>query len=262
MSLSVVVRGPEGLVFAADSRSLLDLTLPTGSTIPVSFDATNNLLTFDKPHNFVAAVTYGLGGIGDRSVSSFVPEIEARIATEGRLSVQEYSARLSGFFMEVWDNRPELKNYTGLPITFLVGGFNEGELYGRAYELHIPFKPEPLELPQTGINWGGQKELVERLILGYDPALAELLSEAWPLTEEHVKAMPEIAQPLWLKFPLHAMGLQGYVDLAIFLIRTTIETQRLALYVRGCGGPIDVATITRRDGLRYVQRKEVEGESY
>lgn len=261
MSLSIIVRGPEGLVFAAESRSLLDLTLPNGSTVPINFDATNKLLTFDKPHNFVAAVTYGLGGIGDKSVHSFTPEIEAEIASEGRMSVEKFSKKLSSFFMKEWNKRPELRNYNGMPMTFLVGGFNEGELYGRAYELHIPFKPEPTELPQIGINWGDQRELVDRLVKGYDPNLPQRLSEVWPLTEEQVKAMPEIAQPLQLNFPLAMMGLQGYVDVAKLLIRTTIETQRLTACIRGCGGPIDVATITRRDGLRYVQCKEIEGEN-
>lgn len=262
MSLSVIVRGPEGLVIAAESRSLVPFTLPNGSTIPINFDGTNKLLTFDYPHNFVAAVTYGLGGIADRPVYSFMPEIEATLATEERMPVQEFSRKLSSFFVNEWDNRPELKNYTGMPITFLVGGFNEGELYSHTYEMHIPFKPEPNELPQIGINWGGQRELVDRLVKGYDPALTEHLSKAWPLTEEHVKDMPAIAQPLEVVFPLGAMGLQGYVDVAILLIRTTIETQRLALYLRACGGHIDVATITRREGLRYVQRKEIEGEIY
>jgi hypothetical protein len=109
------------------------------------------------------------------------------------MPVEEFARKLSDFFMNEWNSRPELKNCTGTPITFLVGGFNEGELYGHTYEMHIPFKPEPTELPQLGINWGGQSEFVDRLLIGYDPALPEHLSRAWPLTEEQVKAMPTIA---------------------------------------------------------------------
>ena len=49
------------------------------------------------------------------------------------------------------------------------------------------------------------------------------------------------------------------VDLAIFMIRTTIEAQRLTVGLRGTGGPIDVAVITR-GGMRFVQKKEIKGE--
>lgn len=63
-----------------------------------------------------------------------------------------------------------------------------------------------------------------------------------------------------MPIPLQAMPLQDCVDLAIFFIRTTAEAQRLTFGIRGVGGPIDVATITRREGLRFVQRKKVVGE--
>ena len=259
MSLGINVRGPEGLVFAAESRTTVDWPTPAGP-VRINFDATNKLLTFKEPHNFVAAVTYGLGGIGNRSAYSFVPEIEAELASESRISVEEFSKKLSDFFMNQWNKIPELKDYKGAPMTFIMGGFNEGEPYGSAYEMFIPNNPEPVELPPFGITWGGQRELVDRLIKGYDMTLPQKLSEALSLTEEQKNALPEIMAPLEIIFPLPAMALQDYVDAAILLIRTTIETQRLTAGIRGCGGPIDVATITQRDGLKYVQQKEVVGE--
>ena len=57
-----------------------------------------------------------------------------------------------------------------------------------------------------------------------------------------------------------AMALQDCIDLAIFGIRWTIGAQALSVEVRGCGGPIDVGVITRRDGLRFVQRKKLVGD--
>ncbi|MGA3198805.1 MAG: hypothetical protein ABSD89_05305 [Halobacteriota archaeon] len=259
MSLGINVRGPEGLVFAAESRSTVDWPAPDGP-IHINFDATNKLLTFKEPHNFVGAVTYGLGGIGNRSAYSFVPEIEAELALESRMSVEEFSKRLSSFFMSQWNKIPELKGYGGPPMIFITGGFNEGEPYGHAYEMFVPNKPEPNELPQFGITWGGQADLVHRLIKGYDIKLVQQLAEAWSLTEDQVNSVPEIAEPLELIFPLAAMALQDYVDAAILLIRTTIEAQRLTAVIRGSGGPIDVATITQRNGLQHVQQKEVMGE--
>jgi hypothetical protein len=53
------------------------------------------------------------------------------------------------------------------------------------------------------------------------------------------------------------MALQDCVDLAVTLIGTTVSIQRLAVEVRGVGGPVDVVTITRTEGLQPIQFKEV-----
>jgi hypothetical protein len=63
-----------------------------------------------------------------------------------------------------------------------------------------------------------------------------------------------------LQVAIQAMALQDAVDLAVFLIRATIDGQQLSVGVRGCGGFIDIATVTRREGLGFVQRKQLRGE--
>jgi 20S proteasome alpha/beta subunit len=60
---------------------------------------------------------------------------------------------------------------------------------------------------------------------------------------------------------IEAMALQDCVDLAIFFIRTTISAQRLTVGIRGVGGPIDVAVITKEEDLRFVQKKKITGEA-
>jgi len=70
----------------------------------------------------------------------------------------------------------------------------------------------------------------------------------------------ETVSALELSVPREAMALQDCIDLAIFGIRSTISAQALSLEVRGCGGAIDVAVITRRDGLCFIQRKALVGD--
>jgi hypothetical protein len=43
-------------------------------------------------------------------------------------------------------------------------------------------------------------------------------------------------------------------------MKTTISAQNLTMGVRGVGGSIDVAVITRREGVAIIQRKELVGE--
>jgi hypothetical protein len=59
------------------------------------------------------------------------------------------------------------------------------------------------------------------------------------------------------------MSLGDCVDLAKFLIHTTIDTLRFSLgVIRGCGGPVDVTTITAQAGLSFVQRKEPDSSGW
>lgn len=53
------------------------------------------------------------------------------------------------------------------------------------------------------------------------------------------------------------MPLQDCVNLATLFIKTTIETQSLTVGLRGCGGAIDVAIITRNSYLKFIKKKEI-----
>ena len=69
-----------------------------------------------------------------------------------------------------------------------------------------------------------------------------------------------VQEPSVVRIPDDTAPVQDCVDLATFLIRTTMTLQGLAIGVRGVGGPIDVAVITPTVGLEYVQRKNIHGE--
>ncbi len=259
MTLSIVIRGPDGLVFASESRTTVDWPEPlsNGSKPTFFHDASHKLLTLKKPNNFVAAVTSGIGAIGDRSIHSFIPDIEAKI--KGEIAVENFAKLLSNFFKAKWMATPELTELKNASMDFLIGGFNKKETDSRVYGVSIPNQPKPIEL-QNGVIWIGQKEISNRLVKGYPILFPKLLSEKLSLNEEQVKSILNVLKPFELIFPWSGMGLQGYVDVAMLLMHTTIETQRLTVCKRMCGGPIDVATITRKDGLHYVQVKEITAE--
>jgi hypothetical protein len=80
------------------------------------------------------------------------------------------------------------------------------------------------------------------------------------MNEEQKGLLKQQLQQISMQLPFQLLPLQDCVDLAIFLIRATIDAQRLSVVLRGVGGPIEVATITRREGFRYIQRKDIVGE--
>jgi len=262
MSLGIIIKGPEGLVLAAESRITLTVISAKGKELAVSFDNARKVLQFPSPHNFVGAVTYGLGGIGLRSAYSFLPELQSTLPKK-RVSVEAFAEKLSKFFVQQW-KKAMPKTFKGPPLTFVVGGFNPEEAYGRVYLIEIPRAPKPKEMHpgmnQFGVTWGGQREIVDRLIRGYDERAMVSIVKKLKLTKEQVNDLRKELLPLEMPIPAQILPLQDCVDLAAFFIKTTIEAQRLTVGIRGCGGPIDVAIITRLEGFKFVQEKQIHGE--
>lgn len=268
MSLGIIIKGPEGLVLAAESRVTLNVQgpgAPGGQPFQVSFDHATKLLSFNAPHTYVGAVTFGQAIIGlaqPRTPASFIPELEASLP-EQRVPVEEFAQLLSDFYLQQWQARMPSQDYSGPDINFMVGGYDEGAAYGRVFKFAIPNAPAPVEQnadPSFGVLWGGQQEIVDRLLKGFDPNLPVLAAAALQLNPEQVAALTERLNGLQLFLPIGFFALQDCVDLAILLIRTTIAVQQLTVTLRGVGGSIDVATITRQSGLTFVQRKQIVGE--
>jgi hypothetical protein len=271
MSLGLTIKGPEGLVLAAESRVTLQIQRQGQPPVFNTFDNATKLFDLKGLNNFVGIVTYGVAAIGQRTAHSFAPELEASLKAKGygedtsktnRHAVEKVAKDLSDFYMDQWKSAKMPVPLPGPGMTFIVSGFDEDEPYGRVYIIEIPDKPVPeMRSPdqEFGLTWGGQHEVVNRLMMGYDPGLPNLLQQLKIAPAAEAQFMQQLGA-LSLQVPFNVLALQDCVDLALFLLRTTIEAQQLSIGLRGCGGPIDVATVTRRAGLHYVQRKIVRGQ--
>jgi hypothetical protein len=147
-------------------------------------------------------------------------------------------------------------------MTFAIGGYDEDKPYGSVYIVEIPRRPVPVEQSRNdfGITFGGQGEHSIRLIQGYDPRMLDIAKQMFSLSDQQITQLRGALAPLMLGIPYGLLPLQDCVDLAVFLIHTTVSAQKLSLGIRGVGGSIDVAVITRREELRFIQQKELIGE--
>lgn len=103
MSLAVVVKGPEGLVLAADTRITVSAPRKGDAvSLVVNYDNATKVLGFSESHGWVGAVTYGDALIGTRTAHSFVPELELEMRHE-RCTVLEYAQFLSAFTYDATD---------------------------------------------------------------------------------------------------------------------------------------------------------------
>jgi len=270
-----MIKGSEGMVLAADSRVTLFNQLPANPAmgnqsivIPAHFDNATKLLRVSGQGN-VVAVTYGLGAFmtpdGPRTMNSFIPEFEAGLKTAnvGKLGVAEFAQKLSAFFLGKWNtlvNRPANPNEE---ISFLVGGYDDGAAYGRGFLFQIPSKPAPAEQNagpgQFGITWGGQHDLVCKLLHGFDIELPVFVQTSLGLDPQQLTALTgQLQQKFSAGIPYQFLPLQDCVNLAIFLIRSTITFQTFrTTTVRGVGGHVEVATVTRDAGVHHISQKEI-----
>lgn len=263
MSLGIIVKCPEGLVLAAESRVTINANTPAGK-IHNNFDNAKKLLGFNGPHKHIGVITYGLGSLQLRTAQSFMPEFESSLPDE-RLTVVQFADHLGNFFMEQWKNEgmPEAKTWKESPMIFMVAGFDEGEPYGKVCELNIPHSSKPVIIRDTkdfGVNWGGQREIVDRLVKGYDNRVLNVVQKKLGLNAKQMAELNRELAPLQMQIPVQIMALQDCIDLANFIMRTTISGQELSIGVRGCGGNVDVAVITRTEGINMIKEKELQAK--
>ena len=273
MSLGIAVKGPEGIVLAADSRVTLMAQMQGPNNqppvlLPSTFDNATKLLKV-KGHDYVAAVTYGQGALGalqPRTAHSFLPEFERELGTD-RLTVEEFANRLGEFFLRQWSSSNMPANATpDQNMIFLVGGYSENEAYGEVYEVFVPSNPvasRRIPVGEFGLVWGGQRSITDRIVQGFDGGAVPAIYKALNIpAHQRTPTVLESALKgaLALKIPIQFLPLQDCVDFAIFIIRATILLQKWIVDVRGVGGSVDVATITRTDGFRAVQLKQIIGE--
>jgi hypothetical protein len=68
-------------------------------------------------------------------------------------------------------------------------------------------------------------------------------------------AVAKLISKLHIPLVLAAMPIQDAIELAIFMVETTIKFVRFNLRAETVGGPIEVAAITKHEGFKWVRRK-------
>lgn len=231
MSLVAMIKNPAGLVLAAESGATWVRIDSNGTERRnTSCIKTKKILTFAKPHNFVAAVSYGRATIGGKTVDDLHKEFEMKLPRQ-RLPVKTLTEGFSKFLMEKWDKSPDKSTYGAelatLWMRFFIGGFDENKRYGCAYVMSIPDVPIPLE--KSGCD---DKEVYAAVGgWGWEAAESQISSDRASIYE---MSLPELA--------IYAKS----------CIETIIDGQGKdengnQMIVR----PVIVCKITANDGLHY-----------
>jgi len=251
VTLAVLGKVAEGFILATD-RILGSAEKPLAE-FPSESAAGSIFLSPSRP---LGLLTWGAGSLGRDISSEMASWIEGRRGREGQ-TTQQVAYGLSRSLVQKGRHRfagllPHLQPRVG----FFLAGFDgdQGIPCDWVWEMKggsSPPRPvrtgQPAE-PQYGFNWRGEELWMTRLILGYDPLLLDLLEGEIAISRERL--IP-IFRKVELPLSYSGMSMEQAIELASWMIRTTLNLLHLRSYPRKWGWEIEMATITP-EGTRWV----------
>lgn len=271
MSIILSVAVPEGIVIAGDSRQTYT-NEKKNTRIGSDFGSKVFQLT-DR----IAVATFGWAFLKPQSANTLssmgalIEDLRAKLDTE--VNVIDAGNQLSGYLQGIYDYDVASLKWTPAPqgklaVGLHVVGYNKDSTIGEAYLVQIPPGSSQLlrNTNNAGCNWDGQTDVITRLVRGLDPRI-ELLPFVRHAIDNPLPNQPTVAEQIVnLQYVINwaTMTLQDAIDFALFMVNSTIKMQRFSDGITmdqgdipGCGGEVDVAVITHRDGFRWIQKKEL-----
>lgn len=282
MTLILCVANPDGLVIAGDSRQtsmtntgLNRIASDNGQKVfeltPSCFAATSGW-AFLPPH----------GSPILRNISTLIDDFRTTIPPAW--SIQDTATNLQTYFDGLYQSYIAQAPAQAVPagqvaLDFIVGGYNTNTRVGEVYRCQIPGAAgRVLDTNNPSAFWGGQWDVVARIMNGYDPRLLAL-----PFVQQAVQgSIPPVQpgnppqQPQTVSPVLQSLSGLGYVvdwslltlqdsvNFATAMIQITTIIQRFTNGIRqqpgdvpGVGGPIDVAVCTGPNAFRWLAKKEL-----
>jgi len=264
MTVVVATAAPDGLVLASDGRT----TLRNGRRHRIASDHTRKVFA---PFPRIGIATYGAALLSDQTIAGHMEKFAATNATLDGAPIEATCRELSRYFTDLLEEQATAVGReppTGV-LGFVVAGYDEDGV-GRIYDVLLP-TPEnaadpvvphqDLSTRQPGHMFRGQVQHARRLFEGYDvDALARSdvqLGDA--VTHELERLRYRMNAPL---------SLQEAVDLAVFVVRLTIDMDRLSdgtfaepEGVPVCGGAMQVLLINAKGSSWILQPRLRPGQA-
>lgn len=268
MTVCVSVKVHDCLIFAADSASSLMGQSPTGEPVVLNVWAHGNKvfnLLKSKP---IAAMTCGMGHMGPASIGNLTKDLRCKLGggddaigiDPEAYSIKEVAEKSEVFFRERYDQiSPALTGPHG--FEFWIGGYGSRCDNAEIWKISLqdgdwlPLECVAGQDLDGHVSWGGQPQAINRLLLGYDPLIADVLVEAGLPDEVTRPLLAQIQARLATPLVHSAMPIQDAINLTEFLVDLT---KRYFSFLPGAdivGGPTDIATVTKHEGFKWIRRK-------
>ncbi|WP_424134952.1 hypothetical protein [Roseomonas chloroacetimidivorans] len=261
MTIIVSVKINDGVVMAADSAG----SMGSGQIYTHANKIAN--LCRGLP---IGAMSTGSGGIGNESVETLLKDLRRRFSgldpahADWKLDPESYklgqvAERLRSFLFE--EKAQACPDPTNLQLR--ICGYSAGRPLAEVWEVNMaagtcPPPRQIMDESSFGVLWDGQYEALNRLILGVGFDIGGALVRHGIPTQSAADLQATLTQDLYATLSVPAMPIQDAIDLARFLVETTIGFIRFAVFLpKSVGGAVQIAAITKHEGFRWVQRKDV-----
>lgn len=259
MTVIVSVKINDGVVMAADSAG----SMGSGQVYAHANKIAN--LCEGLP---VGVMSTGSGGIGNESVETLLKDLRRRFAGQspdhpewrmdpGAYTVADMARRLRQFLFE----EKAAACAGGIDLQVRVCGYSAGRPLAEIWEVNMAqgMCPPPrriMDEKDFGVLWDGQYEALNRLVLGLGYGIGDALVRHGIPPEGAADLQAKLVGDLYVTLSVPAMPIQDAIDLARFLVETTIGFVRFAVFLpKSVGGAVEIAAITKHEGFRWVQSK-------
>jgi len=263
VTIIVSVKINDGVIMAADSAG----TMASGQIYAHANKITN--LYEGLP---IGAMSTGAGGIGNESVETLLKDLRRRFTgrdpdhADWRLdpaayTLEDVAQRLRAFIFE----EKVLACGEDTSLQLRVCGYSAGRPLAEVWEVNI--NNRACAAPRCimgeegfGVLWDGQYEALNRLILGTGFEIGVALARHGVPTDQVPTLQANLVGDLYATLSAPAMPIHDAIDLARFLVETTIGFVRFAVFLpKSVGGAAQIAAITKHEGFRWVQRPTFHG---
>lgn len=269
MTVAIGIKIGEGLVLAADSAStMMAGTRDGGIAVANVHNHACKLFNVHKDLP-IGMMIWGAGSIGYESMTLIAKTLRRRI-TEGdwavdrdHYTVQEIADRVLEYI-----NGEKIAALVsggtklGSPMGILVAGYSSGSDDLEMLDIQIigdgmSLGPSPVyQNDPAGIYVQGQQQAILRLITGFDPALPHAVASTNKLTSDELDAIfAPFSQDVLSQMVSPLLPIGDAVELADFLASMTAQFVRFTFGPASVGGMIELATISRFEGFKWVRRK-------
>jgi hypothetical protein len=259
MSIVASVKVYDGIVIGAESMTQLFATVNGVAQHIKSYSHAQKIFRIaDFP---VGGLTYGGGNIGNRSMESFVHEFsqqerQAQQADDNYdQAVEAIAGRLLTFLRGYYDvafggvaepQRPV--------IGFYLAGYSPGAALASEWEFVLPQAQAPVRARDdqvVGASWRGIGIPFTRLFFGIDPRVDGILA-GLGMNPQTVATFRQIAnEQLQSRVAFDGMPIQDAIGFCKYILDTTIGAATYELGNPSCGGPVNIAVITR-SGFEWI----------
>ncbi|OWW18233.1 hypothetical protein [Noviherbaspirillum denitrificans] len=265
MTVLVSVKINDGVVMAADSAS----SFASGMIY------NNSRKIVNVPEGLpVGAMVTGAGGIGNESIETLLKDLRQRFADEGcsypDWKIDPDSYTIEGIALKIREFLFEEKSVPHGASTWTklrVCGYSAGRPLAEVWEVSLMGGTCPPAVciqseQQFGLRWDGEYEALDRLVFGLGTRFNEMAVKHGLAADQAAELREKLVPDLYELLFVEAMPIQDAIDLARYLAETTIGFIRFSVpRPKTVGGPIEIASITKHEGFRWVQCRSARWDS-